>query len=237
MTCVDKAIGPQHQKLSWFWKNIYWLRFSWCKVYGERASVSNRRCWWQTTQEKEWRKKRKKNENEEERIGLQKCSLANITKNEVEKEWSSSISLLLLGGVRQRTSSFSLFFVIFSLHFGIVLQWIPPIICLLFLLFIIIFFCFLHLLFGGVRHQTSFLLRGVHQQASSFSSFLHYNEYLLFTFFSPSYSSYFLFFHFLFGGVIILIFLSSIFFTSFFEDKHISSPPILFSFLLFLYLM
>ncbi len=61
-----------------------------------------------------------------------------------------------------------------------------------------------------------FLLKGVHQQASSFSSFLHYNEYLLFTFFSPSYSSYFLFFHFFFGGVIILIFLSSIFFTSFF---------------------
>jgi len=43
-----------------------------------------------------------------------------------------------------------------------------------------------------------FLLKGVHQQASSFSSFLHYNEYLLFTFFSPSYSSYFLFFHFFF---------------------------------------
>jgi len=43
-----------------------------------------------------------------------------------------------------------------------------------------------------------FLLKGVHQQASSFSSFLHYNEYLLFTFFSPSYSSYFLFFPLLF---------------------------------------
>ncbi len=36
-------------------------------------------------------------------------------------------------------------------------------------------------------------IRGVHQQTSSFSVFLHYNEYLLFTFFSSSYSSYFLF--------------------------------------------
>jgi hypothetical protein len=82
-----------------------------------------------------------------------------------------------------------------------------------------------------------FLFRGVHQQASCFSVFLHYNEYLLFTFFSSSYSSYFLFFHFLFGGVRILFFLSSLFFTSFLEDKRISSPPILFSFLLFLDLM
>jgi hypothetical protein len=39
-----------------------------------------------------------------------------------------------------------------------------------------------------------FLLGGVHQQASSFSVFLQYNEYLLFTFFSSSHSSYFLFF-------------------------------------------
>jgi hypothetical protein len=35
---------------------------------------------------KRMKKKRKKHENEEERIGLQKCSLANITKNGVEKE-------------------------------------------------------------------------------------------------------------------------------------------------------
>ncbi len=107
LTCVDKAIGPRHQKLSWFWKILCWLRFSWCKVYGERALVWNRRCWWQTTQEKKnEEKKEKKHENEEERIGLHKCSLANVTKNGVEKDWSSSISLLLLGGVYQRTSSF-----------------------------------------------------------------------------------------------------------------------------------
>ncbi len=60
LTCVDKAIGPQHQKLSWFWKKLCWLRFSWCKMYGERASIWDRRCWWQTTQEKNEEKKEKK---------------------------------------------------------------------------------------------------------------------------------------------------------------------------------
>jgi hypothetical protein len=34
---------------------------------------------------KKMKKKRKKDENEEEGIGLQKCSLASITKNGVEK--------------------------------------------------------------------------------------------------------------------------------------------------------
>jgi len=69
------------------------------------------------------KKKRKKHENNEEGIGLQKCSMANITKNGVEKEWPSSFSFLLLRGVHQQTSSFSLFFFsFFSLHFGIVLQ-------------------------------------------------------------------------------------------------------------------
>lgn len=198
------------------------------------------------------KKLKKKNENEEKIIGLQKCSLANITKNGVEKEWPSSFSFLLFWGVRQQTSSLSLslFLFLFSLNFGIVLQWIPPIICLLFFLFIVFFSFTSYLEVFTTKHPLSllfffiilveklskgkkkkkkiskkkekrerrtrnkrcslvntsknevkkriilflFLLGGVHKQASTFLVFLHYNEYLLFTFFSSSYSSYFLFF-------------------------------------------
>jgi len=110
LTCVDKEISLQHQKLSWFWKKVCRLRFSWCKVYGERASIWNRRCWWQTTQEKNMT-------TEEEGIGLQKCSLVNITKNGVEEEWPSSSFFLLVGGVHQGTCSFSLFSLFSFFHF------------------------------------------------------------------------------------------------------------------------
>ncbi len=110
LTCVDKEISPQHQKLSWFWKKVCRLRFSWCKVYGERASIWNRRCWWQNNS-------RKKHENNKEGIGLQMCSLVNITKNGVKKEWPSSFFFLLLGGVRQGTYSFSLSSLFSFFHF------------------------------------------------------------------------------------------------------------------------
>jgi len=106
----------------------------------------------QLKKKNEKKKKKKKHENEEERIGLQKCSLGNITKNGVEKEWSSSISLLLLGGVRQQTSSFSLFFVFFFFTSFWNCSTMNTSYYLSFILTIHRFFCFcfLHFLFGGI---------------------------------------------------------------------------------------